>query len=311
MAEDSRTVSLKIAGSNRLTEEFGKEAVSESITMDLMGGLGNQMFQYAAGKALALRTGASLLLNTRPFSADQKRAYALGVFALPERCVDIPIPRIHRWQRALNRIYPINFNRTMVREPHFHYWEEFTELRAGVHLNGYWASPRYFAGYEEHIRRAFAFPKPSSSIVSGIEAKMRNVHSVSVHLRQGDYLTQEVAKFHGNLGAEYYLRAGEVMRRMAPQCCFFVFSDDITAARAFFSGWENVEFVETGSQYDDLYLMSCCKHHIIANSTYSWWGAWLAGNDSGIVIAPRYWFSRETMLHKYVLDLISEKWIIV
>jgi hypothetical protein len=140
---------------------------------------------------------------------------------------------------------------------------------------------------------------------TAVDAEM----SVSVHVRRGDYATSpEALKTHGLMEDDYYRRACGVMRDLHPGCRFYVFSDDPTAAAELFSGQKDVTVLPAGRWERDLYLMHRCRHHITANSSFSWWGAWL-GRPGGTVVAPRLWFSRDVLATKCVVDLYPDHWI--
>ena len=133
---------------------------------------------------------------------------------------------------------------------------------------------------------------------------------MSVHLRRGDYNTPDGIASFGLLDKDYYDRAANLLLRIYPDCRFYIFSDDVTEAQHIFSSWSKKVIMPIRSACQDMLLMSSCRHHIIANSTFSWWGAWLGKNPEGITIAPRHWFTKEaTIAHKYLLDLFPDDWI--
>ena len=291
------------------------------VSVDIFGGLGNQMFQYAAGKALALNLDAELRLCLELLENDAARCYSLDIFpniteALlrppePEAgLLDAFLPAKRREKNLRRRAQAWRKSGNVAKEPHFHYWDGFKALRPGAHLQGYWQSPKYFSSCVRAIRRSFAFREFVGDADLAMERRMLGGNSVSVHVRRGDYTDPAVLAVHGLCGAPYYASAVSLMEKLLPDCTFFVFSDDPGAARELFHDSTDAVFLEGGTAERDMHLMQCCKHHIIANSSFSWWGAWL-GEAEGFVVAPRNWFARETMINRFVLDLFPEDWILL
>jgi hypothetical protein len=144
---------------------------------------------------------------------------------------------------------------------------------------------------------------------------MSNCESVSVHVRRGDYVTDPAAnRVHGTCGSEYYERAAELLCEQVTSPRFFVFSDDPEAARRELRMPGPAEFIDGNvgqRDWEDLRLMTSCRHHIIANSTFSWWGAWLAHHDEQVVAAPHAWFRPGAKPGHCVRDLIPQSWMLV
>lgn len=274
------------------------------IISRICGGLGNQMFQYATGRALALRLGLALKLDVSWYSrmeGSTPREFMLAAF--PHIKVEIASKKEIRTLRddySLSRTISKKINNSpssYVCEPHFQYWAGIEQIDRAVYIDGYWQTERYFTSAQDVIRGDFVFPPlPNIDSENVAEQIRRTSDATAVHVRRGDYVSLASARqFHGICPPEYYRRSIETVSRGskgAPH--FFLFSDDPAWVRKEFSGLgfpTTVVDLPTHAvgPWHDMHLISMCKHHIIANSSFSWWGAWLA-NDRGIVCAPARWF---------------------
>jgi len=286
------------------------------IIVRLMGGLGNQMFQYAAGRALALHKGTTLkldlevLLDRSPNVKCVIRDFDLDVFSLKwERASRKEIERYARadTDRSLfNRIRQ-RFRPTICfREPHFHFYASFFDLPANTHLTGYWQSPKYFAAYESHIRQAFRFVHPILPESQPLLERIQSDMSVCVNVRRGDFLTNPIL---GYCDMRYFAPAMEWMRKKLGNPHFFVFSDDPAWCIENFTATDTtvVGHEHKGVKFSNyLQLMSRCRHFIIPNSTFAWWAVWFNQNPDKIVIAPKRWFADASI---HTADLIPSNWI--
>ncbi|MCL1889190.1 MAG: alpha-1,2-fucosyltransferase [Desulfovibrionaceae bacterium] len=278
------------------------------ITVDIFGGLGNQMFQYAMGKALASRLGCGLLLNVAGLAGDPLRKYALDCFPIPDT-VDL-LTEKSGIRRLWKRFIPVSSSK-IIKEPHFHYWDGIERIAAiGARLHGYWQSPLYFAGFEEQLRNIFTFASMPDA-VRELANEMKRLNSVAMHVRRGDYLKPEVSAVHGEADICYYQKAYALIQSLCPENRLYIFSDDVREAKKLLGSWERACFIEGYTQEQDMFLMGLCSYHIIANSSFSWWGAWLAGPSSRQVIAPRAWFSPRHQRAKNTADLFPPSWILI
>ncbi|HEY4109827.1 alpha-1,2-fucosyltransferase [Puia sp.] len=297
------------------------------IIATLNGGLGNQLFQYAAGKALSLKKGVPLYLDISGFDhlpeGTTKRVYELKPFrvsAAPATASQVeklaaPAFAGRLWDRAMPY-----YRRHVYQEPFYHYDPHFFDASPNTLLKGYWQSERYFKNYHSVIREELSVHTPLSAATQALAQKIASVNAVSFHIRRGDYATDaKTQSYHGLCSPEYYREALRVlMQRISaggPDAGgpggieLFVFSDDIPWAKANRLTEFPVTFVEHNDSlhsFEDLYLMSRCKHHIIANSSFSWWGAWLNDQPGKVVIAPAKWFARSDADTK---DLIPAEWL--
>jgi hypothetical protein len=292
------------------------------IVVRVRGGLGNQLFQYAAGLALADQHKTDLKLDLYYFKKHPYRKFALDKFRIPVMMASRK--EVHVFTGSNPVIRYINKRENyfhcprVFSQPHYHYYEDFFQLPAPLYLNGYWQSQKYFATVEKKVREIYQ-PQQLDTINLQLIEKLRAIESVSLHVRIGDYAAAAYNSFFGGLTSDYYQRAIHFVRQKTSSPVFFVFSDDI--------GWckknlplENVTYIEHNrgdNSYNDLVLMSHCKHNIMANSSFSWWGAWLNENPSKIVVAPRDWFRQKYLENKNVIypcrfynvkDLIPSGW---
>jgi hypothetical protein len=287
------------------------------VIVRLTGGLGNQMFQYAAGRALADRIGTELLLDTRAFEhalalrAYTRRAYALSPFSLRAR-VASPAD-LKDWPVWVVEIgLRLRLVRPWFRRWHFEsaitYDPGVRTLQQPVCLVGYWQSERYFSDIADRIRADFTLLQPLAGANARLLELARASSSVGLHVRRGDFVSLDNAvQMHGSCSVDYYRRAINIVRSRCPECQFLVFSDDPEWARAELSLDPSAVFVtgnaETPEQ--DLALMSACKHHIIANSSFSWWAGWLGYSPEQIVIAPAPWYASTKLDTR---DLAVSRW---
>ena len=290
------------------------------IISNIIGGLGNQMFQYAAGRAGSLKLGVPLKLDTRDFSAYQlHQGFELNrVFNCnAEIAADIDLAKTLGWQklklaqRFLRRQQlKCLRHKSYVVEPHFNYWSGISQLKDNVYLDGYWQSEKYFIEFADKIRTEFTFKLPLSLKNKEISAHISQVNAVSLHVRRGDYVTNKKNAYIGACSLDYYRAAIAKINSMVDKPIFYVFSDDFNWAKNNLILDSKSVFIShnTGKEsYNDMRLMSLCKHHIIANSSFSWWGAWLNASPNKIVIAPKQWFANDNN----VSDLFPLDWIAI
>lgn len=281
------------------------------VTVYLRGGLGNQMFQYAAALAVAKKNCTvvhmdTVFLNDRtPRRQFAYRTYDLGVFALEQRFTHLgalsntlPIPGV--WMAldlASIKIADVLGVQKLVRVEDDHaYVPEAANAKGNVFLWGRWQNEKYFHDVEHDVREAFVFRTPLEGEARAIAARMAGDRSVSLHVRRGDFAALKAAQtLHGKTNLEYYQDATKYIMGKVKNPQFFVISDDITWCKENIKLDAPVEYLsaETAGPHDayHLQLMSLCRHHIIANSTFSWWGAWLDPRPGKIVVAPARWYA--------------------
>jgi hypothetical protein len=301
-----------------------------SVVACLFGGLGNQMFQYAAGRSLAVRTGARLVLDATGFTLPRaRRVYALEGYTLaaetrfdgyrhPPRlsAVQFPAPRGSGWiDRAarLLRARNIPIGRatgdnafSVFNERSFDFDPRFSQCGPQTYLVGYWQSERYFAEVADLVRQELTYqPAPDAANARWL-ARIRAANAVCVHVRRGDYLLPAHFRHHGLCSADYYRRAIRLMRERIADAQFFVFSDDWPWCREHLADPDMVivDANKPDAGQDELRLIAACRHHVIANSSLSWWGAWLAASAEQVVVAPTPWFTQRSATP----DLLPAAW---
>ena len=281
------------------------------IITNLRGGLGNQMFQYAFGRALATRLNTQLYLDIRNFEITQVRRYGLDRFSI-SGCVSpeeyLPPDRrskrfaYYRWR------YSGKFPR-FVRERGLSYNKSTELIDGNAYLHGYWPSEMYFKEYDELIRNEFRLLTKPYPISEKMLKQITNEVSVSLHVRRGDYLTQKIRKRDGSCSFDYYKSAlTYIISKIGQTPVVYIFSDDQDWVRKEFRIEAETVIVDAGNveePHEDLRLMIACEHNIIANSTFSWWGGWLNSNPQKIVVAPSNWF----IDHKVQsCNIVPESW---
>ena len=295
------------------------------IIVRLRGGLGNQLFQYAAGKALAEYHRTELLLDSYTYNRHPYRKFELSKLNIYAK--EATREQVHFFTGNNPVIRYINKRENYFRcpkvfaQPHYHFYEDFFSLPDNLYLSGYWQSEKHFASIGSIIREQLTPKAPLDNQNNSLIAKIRSENSISVHVRRGDYAASEdYASFFGVLSPAYYEGAIEKMRLEVERPAFYFFSDDPTWCKQTFSGL-NAEFLDHNRGEDafkDIVLMSCCRHNIIANSTFSWWGAWLNQHQEKKVIAPQSWFQTNYLTKKEPVypsrlyntkDLIPDSWV--
>jgi len=289
------------------------------IIIQLIGGIGNQMFQYAMGRSIALRNNTNLKLDISLFKQYQLRSYRLECFNIIEEfatheeikhlkpghdqllffCLSKVQQKFIPWH---NR--DIIFERTMSFNP------AVLKITDDAYIEGYWQSEKYFKHISHTIHNDFKFKREPDRINKDFLSIINETNSVSLHIRRGDYISnKKTREILGFLGIDYYIRALNLIIKKVNKPNFFIFSDDIPWARENIKADFPFHFIEhngADKEYEDLRLMSNCKHHIIANSSFSWWGAWLGSNPKKIIISPKKWFNQ---LKMDIHDLIPDSWI--
>jgi hypothetical protein len=280
------------------------------------GGLGNQLFQYAAARSLADRLECELALDLRGLQENGDRGYMLDRFAIratvatTDELRNLPTWRSSRMGRLRSRAsqrftsllsFPVFWPES------FAYDARFERIPRPVYLVGYWQSEKYFAWNRGRLLSDFSSVQPIEE--STLLKVIRNTTSVALHIRRGDYVTNpQAAKFHGLCDLSYYQAAIDGLVTRFPELQVFAFSDDPGWVRRNLRLNVPLQVMDACSAYDahiDLELMSNCRHHVIANSSFSWWGAWRAVSSDQVVYAPRRWFDDA---NTDTSDVIPARW---
>ncbi len=292
------------------------------VITKLMGGLGNQMFQYAAGRALALRLDVPLLLD-RSFldRRDETVTHTLRGFELDVYRIQCSIAGPAEleaiWRVEKNPLLRSISNRlpSLVRNPVFRettrkYMERFGRLEAPVELEGFWQSEAYFKSIRGKLLEEFMPRVAPEGLNRELLGQIQSGEAISLHVRRSDYLTNaEANRFHGVCSVDYYERAAAAQAVNVSQPLFYVFSDEPEWVKANIRLPYTTTYVSHNKgrdSYLDLFLMRHCLHHIIANSSFSWWGAWLGERPGKKVIAPAQWFADP---NAETGDIVPPDWI--
>jgi Glycosyl transferase family 11 len=270
---------------------------------NLMGGLGNQMFQYAAGRSLSLSTSRQLFAAADQFDVykdhngyEINRVFQLGLKVAPNKAMKdmlgvMASPQVRRLisKRHLKWLRP----RSWLDEENFASFS--MDSRLNPYMHGYWQSEAYFAEHAQVIREDFQFALPMSPQDVDVAQRMKAAPSASIHVRRGDYTTAKNQGIYTQCDLAYYLRATRLLEQQHPDLRYFIFSDAPEwVSQHLLPSLKNAELVghNVGDRAAmDMKLMSSARHHIIANSTFSWWAAWLNPDPDKLVVAPRHWFT--------------------
>lgn len=272
------------------TARAGAVGARDAVRVRICGGLGNQMLQYAAGRALALRLACPLELDLSFYGRDRHRSFELDRLAIQATYSAGP-GRRGIAGRLLRAVRP-SPRGVVYEERDTRFDPAFEQLEAPVELRGYFFSEKYFAAYADQIRQELTPPAPSHAHALGLGKAMSDQGAAALHVRRGDYVSNaKAAARFAHCTMDYY----EQGMSLLPQACpVYVFSDDVAWARQNLPAPRPLEFVDSAGGQDglrDLWLMHRAQHHIIANSSFSWWGAWLAGQSAGVTIAPAKWYN--------------------
>ncbi|ARV05207.1 alpha-1,2-fucosyltransferase [Polaribacter sp. SA4-10] len=264
------------------------------ITVRIVGGLGNQMFQYAYAKALEQK-GYAVKIDTTKF----KKYKLHGGYQLDKFNIDLnstsSLPSI------LSKIGIVK----SIKEKNLLFDKQLTSLRGNKYVKGYFQTEKYFNEIRAVLLNQFIIKNSISEDTNKVAKTIfSSINSCSLHIRRGDYISDKKANsVHGTCALEYYEGAIKIMNDTYKNSTFFVFSDDIPWTKENLK-IENAFYVDTKTiPHEDMYLMSLCKNNITANSSFSWWGAWLNKNHTKTVIAPKNWFVNKEN------EVACENWI--
>lgn len=263
------------------------------------GRLGNQLFQLAALLGLSYKKNYSASI---PVIKNQT--------VNPNGCLDMYTNKWISYKLDIFNCFNINISdnngvtpTNVYKEPFHHFNDKFFDTSDNTNLDGYFQSYKYFEHINDIIRQQFIFKEEVENPANILLNKTRFTNPVSIHIRRGDYLG--IQHQFPIMDANYYQTAINMFDDENYQ--YIVFSDDIQWCKSIFGEDESIAYIENTSHYIDLCLMSMCKHNIIGNSTFGWWGAWLNNNPSKRVIAPKTWFG-PALGHLDTSDMIPKEW---
>lgn len=282
------------------------------VIIKLKGGLGNQMFQYAAARQLSVLHNVELKIDLSFLEKDPtdytKRHFELDIFK-----IKASIANLEETTRLKNKNIKNIITGKYVKELKLTPFRIRPYSKNDCYVSGFWQSPTYFSNIKKLLKKEFELKEAVyDSYNSNIISKISESNSVSVHFRRGDYVTNNRTNLsHGVCSMEYYQKAVNYIAKRISNPTLFIFSDDISWVKDNFSTIYPTVFVEQEnySTHIDFHLMSMCKHNIIANSSYSWWAAWLNKNSNKIVVAPRMWYKNKWKQISIAKDFIPKQWI--
>lgn len=286
------------------------------IIIKLSGGLGNQMFQFATGLSIAQENGFQLKIDISSFkktnSCDTPREFALDKFDFKFlQASESEIEIIRFPLGGMSRIISL-IKKMIIRQHMLDYHPGIFRVKDNKYLDGYFQSEKNFFKYSKIVRQVFSLRKEYlNQIPKAISDRFISAESISIHIRRGDYAQdKKTNKYHGLCSLSYYEGAISLITSKVKNPHFFIFSDDLEWVKKNLPINHPHTFVSDGVliPQQEMYLMSKCKHNIIANSTFSWWGAWLNENPDKIVIAPKKWVNIEPNPHP---NIIPETWITI
>ncbi len=280
------------------------------VIVQLMGGLGNQLFQYAAGKLLADYHKVELRYIFSEFYPYAKRELMITHFNISGMSIGreeakgyLPKRKI---ARRINKLLGLNYEgRKYSERVEFRFDREFFNVPNKTYLWGFWQSFKYLEKIEDILRKEISIRAPSKQFISASE-KLSGLHNpIAFHIRRGDYLN--IKSGFNILPNSYYLDSAQLLKNEIGSFTAIVFSDDQNWVKQNISFLDQLVFASDFglNDYEELILMSKCKHQVIANSSYSWWGAWLNSNPDKVVIAPMNWHR----LHDSQSELLLPEWI--
>ena len=282
------------------------------IKVMLQAGLGNILFQYAAGRRLALQHGTSLQLNVGRYFVSNgfRQIKGLREFRRFAHAAEFYLPALRCLMRMVMGRHVALTSAPLYCEKHFGFDPKVLEQPDGVCLSGYFQSEKYFKPVATVIREELAFKSSSPHHdVASLESEIRSCNAVAVSVRRGDYVGHPL---HEVCTPAYYNRALAYIRAHVPAPRFFIFSDDIDWCRRNMaiaaSHFVDLRHCEA-SAVEDLRLMRACRHHIISNSTFAWWGAWLNAHADQIVVVPHKWFNDNKLNEWAMQDTVLPHWI--
>jgi hypothetical protein len=288
------------------------------ITTQIQGGLGNQLFQYATGKALSGRLRGQLLVDIDWFNHDwidvTPREFLLPFLKVQLETTQVspPIQSPRRWRRITQQILPLN--PYVLKDRPYRFNPAITQFKPyanqDIYLMGYWQSFRYFDSIRQDLIKEIRPINQLSAQYQIYLEKIKGCLSAMIHIRRGDYVNLPVAaKVHGFLGLDYYQNGMRLLLENDIHTHFFVFSDDLDWAKANLPHQEKITYIETTDEktapIQELFLMTQCRRHLIANSSLSWWSAWLSVDQNPHVIAPKRWTND---IDKEWDDLLPSHW---
>lgn len=288
------------------------------VIVKLIGGLGNQLFQYAIARKIALKFKTDVVFDITSFEENKLRKYSLSQFNFVNRIATINELILYGIKQESSIVkksyYKIArelFQPVVINEKQFNFDSDvFKNAKKNTYLDGYWQTEKYFSDIRQVLLTDLIIKNPLENKNLEFATRINDVNSVSLHIRRTDYISNtKTLNYHGVCELNYYAKAIDLISNEVKNPVLFVFSDDMPWVKENFKSSFETIFVDVNNEetsYEDLRLMSLCRHNIIANSSFSWWGAWLNTNESKIAIAPNKWFAN---MERNYSDVLPVTWI--
>lgn len=280
------------------------------IIVDLKGGIGNQLFQYAAAKVFSIESNRKLLLDVGWFSSQNKRRFQLNKFNVSYEAL------IGENQKFITKILNSLQYKIGSHVVNSRYLEGGIESRKKViRMRGYWHNLRFFKNHREYLLKEFTLSEKEQKNYVDVKREIKNSQSVAIHFRRGDFANSPaINRTHGTCSLDYYTEALKLISsKTNSDLRLYIFSNNISWVKNHFSTTYKTRYVsnEHFSDSEELSLMKYSKHNIIANSTFSWWGAWLNNNNHKIVISPKNWFQNHETSKEKIEKIIPPEWVVI
>lgn len=283
----------------------------KSVTVEVKGGLGNQLFQFSIGYSLSRHYDCDLYLNTSFYNNNQDRELDLIKYNLPfKQSTYFQNLLLGAKTSSLNKVIhkigvgKLIFKNYVEEDKSFNFQEDIFYLEGNLYLNGYWQNPKYFENYLSDLSHLLKTSFENNIFCQYQELISTTKNSVALHIRRGDYVDIETTSLiHETCDLNYYIRAIQTVRQRLFEPKFFVFSDDILWCKKNLDFIDNMVFIDqTSESLQDFELIKMCRHSILSNSTFSWWASLLGAHDKKLTILPKYWQrdiqTRNTNLHQ-------------
>jgi len=282
------------------------------IYVRIRGGLGNQLFQYSAARSLADRLNVNLGLDTREYNANSP--FEMGLKHFNIRAEFNPKGLMKHKKNGFSKYIldiALGNHKNVYKETNLGFNNLFYSLPNKTYLKGYWQSEKYFENNKKNVFEDLRIIAPQSKKNIKISENISKTNSVSLHIRRGDYVTNSSYNMkHGTCSLDYYKRSVDYLSKsLNKNFTIFAFSDDPEWVFKNLKLPMDIQFIDHNSSkknYEDLRLMSQCNHNIIANSSFSWWGAWLNKSPKRTIISPKEWYIDKNIKN---IDIIPNNWI--
>ena len=288
----------------------------ENVIVKIQGGMGNQLFQYATAKALALRLGVELVLDLNWYIEKNNShcKFVLDRFNLEDKTFTssdkLPVIIRKVFYKIAEKLSPLGGTLPVLKDVDFKFNSNLLNLQHPVFLDGYWQNELYFREYRQELINIFDIKSEINIETKQLLETITDSNSICIHIRRGDYITNtKAANINGICSKDYYYQAINILTKNIDSPICYIFSDEPQWAKVNLEFEYQSVFVDINSKDNpelDFLLMRSCKYFIIANSTFSWWAAWLASFKEKKVIAPKTWFLND-ILNKNMK--LPENWI--